>query len=171
MTSTAGDGVVGPALDPLAVLLAAFEAFFALGVDPRTHAELGRRSGCGVPWIDLDLLRFLRASGPATVRELAGTSRRREPAVVRALQTLQNRGFVVRRHDPRDRRSLRIHLTPQGEKADDQRDRILRQVAQEVMADWAPGEVETLSALFSRYMETALARVAESPPAGGRVAR
>lgn len=167
MTATVGDAVTGATPDPVAELLQAFVGFYELGLDPRTHAELGRRSGCGVSWAELDLLRFVRASGPTTVAELARTSGRREPAVLRVLQVLQVRGFLVRRHDPHDRRTLRVHLTPQGEMADDRRLRVLREVAQEIMADWSSEEVATLSALFSRYADRAMARVHDVPPGGG----
>lgn len=53
-------------------------------------------------------------AGPHTVRGLAGQLGIGKPAVVRALDALQDASLIARATDPKDRRSVLISPTPQG---------------------------------------------------------
>jgi DNA-binding MarR family transcriptional regulator len=53
--------------------------------------------------------------GP-TQRELAARTLKDEPTVSRILDGIESRGWIVRRPDPGDGRTRRIHLTPKGKR-------------------------------------------------------
>ena len=52
--------------------------------------------------------------GPHTVRSLAKSLGVTKAVVTRALDTLQNYGYLQRADDPRDGRSVVVHRTPKG---------------------------------------------------------
>ncbi len=60
------------------------------------------------------LLHVSLEPGPHTVRGLAETLAFSKPAVTRALDRLSRLGHVVRKRDPRDRRSVLIEVTESG---------------------------------------------------------
>ena len=60
------------------------------------------------------LLHVSLQPGPHTVRGLAATLSFSKPAVTRALDRLGRLGHVVRRRDPRDRRSVLVEVTEAG---------------------------------------------------------
>jgi DNA-binding MarR family transcriptional regulator len=61
------------------------------------------------------LVSLWESDGP-TQRELAARTRKDEPTVSRILDGIESRGWIVRRPDPEDGRSRRIHLTPKGKR-------------------------------------------------------
>ena len=92
--------------DPLSAIHA---TLFALVTDP----------GCR-DWSARQLLVLLEVARPgraaATIRGLSAQLRISKPAITRAIDALEQAGFVAREADPRDRRSVLIRPTPGGQR-------------------------------------------------------
>jgi DNA-binding MarR family transcriptional regulator len=54
--------------------------------------------------------------GPLTLGALASAERVRPPSMTRIVAQLEQRGLVVRRVDPRDRRVARVEISPEGQR-------------------------------------------------------
>ncbi|HEY8218337.1 MAG TPA: MarR family transcriptional regulator [Acidimicrobiia bacterium] len=60
------------------------------------------------------LLSTIERRGPITLGDLAAHERVRPPTVTAAVGRLEERGLIVRRADPDDRRVVRVEVTPAG---------------------------------------------------------
>jgi DNA-binding MarR family transcriptional regulator len=63
------------------------------------------------------LLVALTTAGPMSQQQLAEKMRVNRTLVVGIVDELERRGWAERRRDPGDRRSYRLHVTPEGERA------------------------------------------------------
>jgi DNA-binding MarR family transcriptional regulator len=70
----------------------------------------------GLSVIELYIMRALYHTDGQYASELAHAVGRAATSFTPNLDKLQNKGLIERRADPRDRRAVRIHLTPEGEK-------------------------------------------------------
>lgn len=59
----------------------------------------------------------LGATGPASIKELAGTLRLDHATLTPLLQRMESAGLLTRERDPADRRSVQLALTEQGQAA------------------------------------------------------
>ncbi len=75
-------------------------------------------------------LRVLWTREGMTQSELSAEVGIKTPATVFALNALEKRGLIQRRPDDKDRRKIRVYLTPEGRKLE----RVLVPVAQSVLA-------------------------------------
>ncbi len=73
------------------------------------------------------VLFHLRRLFPATPGRLAGELGVTLPSVTHALNELESRGWVVRGHDPKDRRLVPLRITPAGERKSEILARLLRE--------------------------------------------
>jgi DNA-binding MarR family transcriptional regulator len=62
----------------------------------------------------LSAMSVLLNSGDQLMGDLAAEERVRPPSMTRIVNGLEERGFVARRPDPRDRRQCLVTLTPEG---------------------------------------------------------
>lgn len=96
------------------------------------------------------VLTHLYRSGGVTQTELAETLEIEKPTLGRLLDRLEEKGWVRREHDTRDRRVRRVHLTRKVEPSL----HIMRELAAELRSDAlkgiSPGEAE-------RFVDTLLA--------------
>jgi DNA-binding MarR family transcriptional regulator len=103
------EGGLDPELGELAELL--------LRTTPQT-AVMIRRTVRGFTRAERTLLQFRVLhrlwDGPCTTGELAGVNGASAAAVSKVVALLVEDGLVARRHDPRDRRYVRLSLTPRG---------------------------------------------------------
>lgn len=100
-----------------------------------------------------DVLATLRRSAPPeglTLGELAGLMAITPPAVTKRVDGLERRGWVTRRADERDRRTVRAGLTPEGRRAVDEL--LAAHVAHEerLLSGLSPAERLTLRGLLGR---------------------
>ncbi|EYB69537.1 MarR family transcriptional regulator [Deinococcus phoenicis] len=100
-----------------------------------------------------DVLATLRRSSPPeglTLGELAQCMAITPPAMTKRMDGLERRGWVVRCTDPRDRRTVRAALTPEGRVAVDSllADHIAHEEA--LLRTLTPPERATLRALLGR---------------------
>lgn len=95
----AGDSV----LDALEDLLRAFES-----------RDRERPCYANISIAECKGLQCLGRDGPMTVNELAGELRLDKSTASRIARSLEGKGYVQRKTDSRDRRSLRLAATPSG---------------------------------------------------------
>jgi DNA-binding MarR family transcriptional regulator len=87
---------------------------------PQRASELSQifltRSSVCVSRTEVGVLRRLSV-GPRRISELAADERVTQPAITLLVNRLEERGWVRRAADPRDRRAVLVGLTPAGEEA------------------------------------------------------
>lgn len=81
----------------------------------------------------------------------------------RMIDRLQKAGLVERRADPADRRAWRLYLTPAGEELLQRLRGTVDEVMAEVLAGFAPADVQSLIGLLGRLRENIAAE--DAPPA------
>ena len=97
----------------------------------RFHQEFARRLRReGLTLSQFWVLFHLRRLSLATPGRLAGELGVTLPSVTHALNDLESRGWVVRGHDPKDRRLVPLRITPVGERKSEILARLLREGVQ-----------------------------------------
>lgn len=106
---------------------------------------LGRRlERHGVAIGQWAVLLFLYERDGRTQAELSRVVAIEPPTMVRTIERMVRDGLVQRRPDPRDRRAVRIHLTPRALAVRDELFAEARAVNAEAEAAVGPGEADTL---------------------------
>jgi DNA-binding MarR family transcriptional regulator len=119
----AGPGTVPP---PVATLTAALVEMVS-----RFHREFVRRLRKeGLTLSQFWVLFHLRRLVPATPGRLANELGVTLPSVTHALNELESRGYLVRGHDPKDRRLVPLRITPAGERKAEILGRLLKEGVQ-----------------------------------------
>jgi DNA-binding MarR family transcriptional regulator len=115
---------------------------------PQRASELSQifltRSSVCVSRTEVGVLRRLSA-GPRRISELAADERVTQPGITLLVNRLQQRGWVQRAADPRDRRAVLVGLTPAGEDALARLRAEYRALLHEEMAGLHDHEVQTLA--------------------------
>jgi DNA-binding MarR family transcriptional regulator len=115
---------------------------------PQRASELSQifltRSSVCVSRTEVGVLRRLSA-GPRRISELAADERVTQPGITLLVNRLQQRGWVQRAADPRDRRAVLVGLTPAGEDALARLRAEYRALLHEEMAGLRDHEVQTLA--------------------------
>lgn len=75
---------------------------------------------------DFGVLRCLRESGPCSVSEVGRELHLTSGAVTTAIDRVERKGWVVRRHSPRDRRVVTVDLTLTGREVFERTDPVLQ---------------------------------------------
>jgi DNA-binding MarR family transcriptional regulator len=113
-------------------------------------------------------LTVLHRIGPVRVSELADALGLDRTTVTRHLDELERRGLVDRRPDERDRRAVRISLTPKAASHLDDMRAKNRQRIKRICADWAPDERRSFAHLLTRFADDSQTRFLEAPGMDGR---
>jgi DNA-binding MarR family transcriptional regulator len=117
-------------------------------VSAEFHARL-RARGVGVPvWRVLATLSGLPKDGGETVTGLAGACLLQQPTMTKVLDRMERDGLVRRHADARDRRVVRLTLTPRGEGMVADLLAAARAHEAEVLACHPPAEVEAIKSLL-----------------------
>lgn len=103
----------------------------------------------GLPFSRIRVLRRL-AKGPMTNKEIAAAATMDAPATSVAVNDLEDRGLVVRREDPNNRRCKVISLTDAGH-------RTLATI--DAVDDPAPGPLASLTATELRTLQDILSKL------------
>jgi MarR family transcriptional regulator, organic hydroperoxide resistance regulator len=115
------------------------------------HNQL-RRRGVAVPvW---RVLASLHGSKGETVTGLAAVCLLQQPTMTKLLDRMVRGGMVTRSQDARDRRVVRVALTPKGETLADELIRAARQHEATVLARFPEMEAMNLKALLRSVLET-----------------
>jgi DNA-binding MarR family transcriptional regulator len=98
----------------------------------------------GLSRTEIGVLRLL-AERPRRITELACTEHITQPGITLAVNRLQERGYVARESDPRDRRAVLVTLTDAGRAAYERLRADYRALLTEQMAGLEDEEVRTLA--------------------------
>jgi DNA-binding MarR family transcriptional regulator len=96
------------------------------------------------------LLRILADKGGATPKELADEMCVTPANITGLVRKLERRGFVTRRHDPDDRRVVRLEASPKALAGLAAMRRAARAGAAEVFAQWSVEEIARLTKMLER---------------------
>ncbi|HEX4892806.1 MAG TPA: MarR family transcriptional regulator [Hyphomicrobiaceae bacterium] len=110
----------------------------------------------------LALVRLQRRPG-ASQSELADMMEIEKAPAGKIVDRMEEKGWVVRRPDPSDRRINRIHLTERGERVYALIQPISQSTVADALVDLSPAERERITTLLER-VKTRLVRMSESDP-------
>jgi len=96
------------------------------------------------------LARTIETEGPTSVNRLAQLLGLDGSTVTRQVATLTEKGFVTRRQDPSDGRSIVLTLTATGRREMEALRTARRRRLDETVADWPAEDVQTLATLLER---------------------
>lgn len=105
----------------------------------------------------LSALSVVVFAGPLTLGELAAAEQVKPPTMTRIVAALERGGYLRRTPDPRDRRIVRVHATPQGTRVLQQGRRRRIAFLVEHLHHLAPGEIAALgqaAELIERLLRT-----------------
>lgn len=108
-------------------------------------------------------LTVLHRIGPVRVSELADALGLDRTTVTRHLDELERRGLVDRRPDERDRRAMRISLTPKAATHLDAMRAKNRRRIKRMCSDWTPEERQSFADLLTKFAQNSQTRFLEAP--------
>jgi DNA-binding MarR family transcriptional regulator len=100
---------VGDALDALVC----FDLYVASRAMTRRYRPVLEQHSITYP--QYLVVMYLGSAGPSTIKEVAAALRLDHATLTPMLRRMEARQLIVREHEPHDRRSVRLTLTPQGE--------------------------------------------------------
>ena len=92
---------------------------FILGRRMREEMKQSEQDG-GCSWIHFEALRYIKENGKPTMRDMAKYFSITPPAATLLVDGLVTNKMLKRIVDPKDRRAVRIGLTPKGKRAMEQ---------------------------------------------------
>jgi len=132
-----------PWSDSIAYLLRTGYRVFARALQERIQVE-------GIPIGSWPFLRHLWQEDGITQSELTKAVGLMQPNTVAALKQLTRRGWVKQTRDLKDKRKIRIHLTPKGRELFYRAFPLALQAREQALADFSRAEVATLRSLLKR---------------------
>jgi DNA-binding MarR family transcriptional regulator len=122
----------------------------------RLARQLRQRAVVDLTPSQISALATIERAGPVTLGELAALERVQPPSVTVVVTRLEEKGLVVRRQDPQDRRVVRVETTKDGRRLlarsrsrkDAELDRRLRRLSDEERATLA-----SAAAILERLVE------------------
>ena len=121
--------------------------------DPRQDWRMMAAARLTLDPVFLPLLVRLGVGGPAGVVELSGQLGRDHSSISRQLAKLEAAGLVERSPSQADGRVKTARLTARGKDAVAALSKARRQLLDQALADWPPGERDELSRLLGRLVE------------------
>ena len=100
------------------------------------------------------LLRTLRDVGPMRASDVADSCGMKNSAVSMALQTLEERGLITRRHDASDRRVVQVTLSETGLARLDMAEQERREAMRRYTATLPPEDLRVLARVMTALIET-----------------
>jgi DNA-binding MarR family transcriptional regulator len=119
----------------------------------RVHARFSAQFHDGVERAAFLLLVHLVRTGPQRLSALAEVVHSDVSTVSRQITQLVQLGLVTRQPDPSDGRASLLAATDLGRESYDAKRRRRNQNMAAVLADWTPGDRDTLVALLGRFNE------------------
>ena len=127
-----------------------FSRLFALGKLIRSQVDA---SG-SLPMAQLETLRFIAEGTTPTMHAIAEYHRITAPSATTHVQELVRLRYVKRVHDPRDRRQVRLVLTPLGTRVYTKALAERKAVIEALFAHLSSSDLET----FNRILDTIIAK-------------
>lgn len=118
----------------------------------------------GVEWAAFGLLFQLAKDGPRRSSGLAEIACVDPSTVSRQVAQLVSAGLVERQPDPDDGRASILLATPAGHQAFAAKRQQRHQLFHRVMGDWSASDVETLTALLTRFNDDIVATTRHRAP-------
>ncbi len=125
-----------------------------VALDP---VRLERWDSRGLTMAQLRLLYILHAEGSVPVGLLAERLGVRPSTITGLMNRLSRQRLIRRRTDPRDRRVVRVELTPSGREALEEITLAAKAYLAEVFAHMDPEEAERVTASFETFADAARA--------------
>jgi DNA-binding MarR family transcriptional regulator len=116
------------------------------------------------------LLSFLRSYAPSAISELARVFGFRKSTLTSLLDRLECRGLIVRRPNPRDRRSLLVDLTDQGRRLAAEVQRPVEELEREIRAAVTEEDLGGFRRVLEAIGEVTCVHV-RTPPGGPAASR
>lgn len=120
-------------------------------------------------WIVLKSLQRPEAASGISQRELASLMRIEPPTVLRHLDRLEGAGLVARRRDDRDRRVIRVTMTPAGRRRFQQLAVVMSAADDELRSQLTPRELDVLYRALEKLHAYVAAGDGASEPEGRSV--
>lgn len=120
-------------------------------------------------WIVLKSLQRPEAASGIGQRELASLMRIEPPTVLRHLDRLEGAGLVARRRDDRDRRVIRVTMTPAGRRRFQQLAVVMSAADDELRSQLTPRELDVLYRALEKLHAYVAAGDGASEPEGRSV--
>ncbi len=114
------------------------------------HERLGARVGYPLEGPYYGTLSRLATTGTATVSELAELLNLELSTVSRRVRVLEDR-HLIERESGSDRRTSHLRLTAEGQQMFEALEQGWREMLSEIVADWAPEDVDRFTNLFTRF--------------------
>ena len=105
-------------------------------------------AGRGLSVNDVDLLRTIVTSGPVRASTLAEWNGVDKSTMAPQVRRLEERGLIVRRPDPTDRRAVLLTATARGSQLQERMDATGVEIIEDVLRDWPEDDRRALSDLF-----------------------
>lgn len=96
------------------------------------------------------VLLILQSVSDLTATELSDRSMRDKTTITRTLDRLERKGLVLRLRDTKDRRSVRLSLSPMGQAVFEELARIAQGLIKQTLAGIAPEDVEQALTVMKR---------------------
>jgi DNA-binding MarR family transcriptional regulator len=122
----------------------------------------GRMGQLGLQNPEGHLLSFLRSYSPAPISELVRIFGFKKSTLTSLLDRLERRGFVRRQTNPRDRRSVMVHLTDEGRRIAEEVQRPVEELERGIRAEIREEDLQG----FQRVLEgiARVTRIEVRPP-------
>jgi DNA-binding MarR family transcriptional regulator len=124
---------------------------YRAGVEVLTRGEAALEP-LGIDGREYTTLAILATDRPASQQELARLMAKPPPVLVAVVDALEDRGLVVRRRDPRDRRRSVVEVTDAGLEVLARADEVAQQVVADLFGTLDADELAGLHATLKRAM-------------------
>ncbi|MBV8949598.1 MAG: winged helix-turn-helix transcriptional regulator [Actinobacteria bacterium] len=128
-----------------------------------------RMRALGADFTTWKVLAHLVHGGLPSQRELAARMLIDPATLVRHLDRVEAEGLVVRERDERDRRILRVVITPEGRERHTELHRVVEQFDRELRAQLEPSQCQALFAALRRITEYVSTDLTKERADGARV--
>jgi DNA-binding MarR family transcriptional regulator len=117
-------------------------------------AQLDLFAGGPITQTQFMLLVAIQASGPVAMNELASSMKIKMPTATGLINRLSASGYVRRSSDAKDRRKVRVEITPAGMRFFEKFRRVMRRRWEEVLTVLEPAELKTFHRLVSKLRDS-----------------
>jgi DNA-binding MarR family transcriptional regulator len=118
---------------------------------PEVRVALLGQAGRELSANDVHLLRTVAARGPVRASDLAAWQGVDKSTISTQIRRLEERGLVIRRPDPGDRRAVLVTATSQGRRLRRRMDTAGTALFCELLSDWTDADRRALATLLERF--------------------
>jgi len=116
----------------------------------RRREQAGGGTSPSMPWLDLHMLQVIADRGEVEVKALREHFRLPRSSVTSVINRLEERGLIVRRIHPHDRRSYLLAVTAAGQKVQEEHSQRDRQMARSFLLPLSRAERAMLVELLGK---------------------